>query len=61
VRAYESCGKLQAPCGETVAARVVLVRFGAPNDAKKRGSAIPASIEALIEHAQAPRRLIAAR
>jgi hypothetical protein len=52
------------------------VGFGAPNDAEKRGGArayaarcvkllfgtqIPASVEALIKHARAPRGLIAAR
>jgi hypothetical protein len=59
-----------------VAARVVFARFGAPNDAEKHagakayargvvkllfGTQIPASIEALIKVARAPRGLIAAR
>jgi hypothetical protein len=35
----DSCGELQAACGETVAARVVFVGFGASNDVKKRGGA----------------------
>jgi hypothetical protein len=39
VRGTESCGELQARCGDTVAARVVLTGFGAPNDAEKRGGA----------------------
>jgi hypothetical protein len=39
VRDYESCGELQARCGETVAARVVFAGFGAPIDAEKRGRA----------------------
>jgi hypothetical protein len=39
VRGCESCGELQAGCGETVAARVVFADFGAPSDAEKRGGA----------------------
>jgi len=39
VRAAESCGKLQARCGETAAARAVLAVFGAPIDAEKRDGA----------------------
>jgi hypothetical protein len=37
--ADESCGELQAPCGEIEAARVIFAGFGAPIDAEKRGSA----------------------
>jgi len=36
---YESCGKLQARCGETVAAGVVFAGFGAPDEMEKRGGA----------------------
>jgi hypothetical protein len=76
LRGTESCGKLQARCGETVAARVVFARFGVPNDAEKRGDArvyaarvvnyhfetlIPASIKALIRCVHALPGLIAAR
>jgi hypothetical protein len=39
VRACESCGELQARCGETVAARAVLAGFGAPDEMEKRGGA----------------------
>jgi hypothetical protein len=39
MRGTESCGELQARCGETVAARVVFAGFGAPNDPEKRGGA----------------------
>jgi hypothetical protein len=39
VRGTEPCGKLQARCGETVAARVIFAGFGTPNDAEKRGGA----------------------
>jgi hypothetical protein len=39
VRGTESCGKLQARCGEMVAARVIFVRFGTAIDAKKGGGA----------------------
>jgi hypothetical protein len=76
VRGDESCGKVQAPCGETVAAGVVFAGFGALNDAEKCrgttayaarrgemiiGTQIRASIKALSKHARAPRGLIAAR
>jgi hypothetical protein len=39
VRGTESCGELQARCGETMAVRMVLARFCAPNDAEMRGGA----------------------
>jgi hypothetical protein len=76
VRGDDSCGKVQAPCGETVAAGLVFADFGALNEVEKRsnarayaaravkllfGTRIPASIKALSRHARAPRGLIAAR
>jgi hypothetical protein len=39
MRGTGSCGKLQAGCGETVAACVIFAGFDAPNDAEKRGGA----------------------
>jgi hypothetical protein len=39
VRAAESCGKLQARCGKTVAAGAVLAVFGVPDMVEKRGGA----------------------
>jgi hypothetical protein len=39
VSGCEPCGELQAPCGKTVAARVVFAGFGAPIDAEKRSGA----------------------
>jgi hypothetical protein len=39
VRGTESCGKLQARCGEMVAARVFFAGFGALNWMEKRGGA----------------------
>jgi len=39
VRGAESCGELQARCGETVAAGVVFAGFDAPNETEKRGCA----------------------
>jgi hypothetical protein len=40
VRRYESCGELQARCGETVAAHLIFVGFGAPDEIEKRGGAM---------------------
>jgi hypothetical protein len=39
VRGCESCGELQARCGETVAARVVLAGFCGSDEIEKRGGA----------------------
>jgi hypothetical protein len=39
VRGTESCGELQARCGETMAAHVIFAGFDAPNGMEKRGVA----------------------
>jgi hypothetical protein len=54
MRGTESCGELRAPCGETVAARVVFARFGAPDGMEKRGGARAYAVrrgESIIWHA----------
>jgi hypothetical protein len=39
VRGCESCSKLQARCGKTVATHLVFAGFGAPDELEKRGGA----------------------